>query len=157
MFENQWAYFIPFLISCLLFILLQHFKLQEKWYRCRAAAESVKCFTWCWMMGADPFSRGNTDEKFKEHVRAMYKDVASLIRLPENCDADNGFITEKMRHIRNAGLDEKKTFYKESRYEDQKKWYAQKGAFNEKKHKQSLVLFYGLYTVVLGIFLYNEL
>ena len=153
--ENQWAFFIPFLLSCFLFALLQIFKFQEKWYNCRAAAESVKCLTWCWIMGADTFPRGNPEKKFKDEIHEMYKSVKSLIRLPDDCGGGDSFITSKMREVRCSSLDEKKDFYKKYRYEDQKKWYASKGKLNAKKHKQSLVIFFVLYAIVFGLFLYN--
>ena len=153
--ENQWFSFIAFLLSWTLFALLQHYKFQEKWYNCRATAESVKCITWCWMMGAEPYSRGNADKKLKAEIFKMYEGVKSLIHLPENCNDGDCFVSTKMREVRGSNLDEKKDFYKNHRYEDQKKWYASKGKFNGEKHKYGFLAFNVLYIIVSVLFLYN--
>lgn len=102
------------------------------WFDCRAIAESTKTASWRFMMGAPPFSEGDSvEERFISELREIRearphsnKDIAGQI------DANASAITDFMKEMRGRAFGERKTFYIDCRLRDQKRWYSKKANIN---------------------------
>jgi hypothetical protein len=98
------------------------------WFDCRAIAESTKTATWRFMMGAPPFSDGDSvEERFVFELREIRearphanRDIAGQI------DANAPAITRFMREVRVRAFGERQTFYIDCRLSEQKIWYSKK-------------------------------
>ena len=103
-------------------------KYDEKWFNCRAIAESVKTATWRYMMKATPFEEDNlSGQEFTSKIREIkdHKQVALKILVPYQ-DPETELISNAMRNIRDMNLEERKNLYLKSRLIDQKTWYTKK-------------------------------
>jgi hypothetical protein len=107
------------------------------WYSGRAVAESIKTITWRFVSKAEPFHVSDeiARQKFRLTLKSIVeqnKDVAQ--RLTTHLDGIQ--ISEAMHTLRQAGVDERRQHYIESRIVDQQHWYAKKAAFNKRKVNQ---------------------
>lgn len=132
-----------FLFALLLLLLItvtitRHVnKFEEKWYRCRALAESVKTSSWRYMMRAQPFDDTDNVEQAKHEfslqLNRIYsdnKDIATTFKPTEEFEPQ---ITDEMDRIRKLNIDERLKTYLEQRVANQKKWYANKSKWNKNK------------------------
>lgn len=103
----------------------------QDWYESRALAESVKTLTWRYAVGADPFplSREDADDEFLRRIRAMQRDLPTAALKPTTAPS----ITEGMRSLRVAALDERRHAYLLGRVTDQQNWYATKAEFHRRR------------------------
>lgn len=102
----------------------------KAWFDGRAIAESVKTATWRFMTKAPPFQMENDDpeRRFILELGEIRKARPQFgRRLASVLDIDAGAITDTMRHVRAANLDERKQTYIEARLRNQKTWYLNKG------------------------------
>lgn len=104
------------------------------WYQGRAAAESVKTLAWRYSVGGHPFIAGLPDEEadklFIERCRDILRDLNTL-DLGVRGDSQ---ITDGMRALRAAPLEQRKAAYETGRLEDQRSWYSKKATWNQKRH-----------------------
>lgn len=118
-------------LSSLVCVLLGHFqKLQSKWYKSRALAESIKTASWRFMMGAKPFNGKSQSEI------SLFADLLSEL-LKENKDigldlttgaSDQDQITSYMTEVRLTSHQKRKDIYLQSRIDQQRSWYKDKAA-----------------------------
>jgi len=103
---------------------------EKLWYEGRAVAESAKSMAWRYMMGADPYpeslSPTEVDGKFIADLRVMAQDQAEAALGMGGEFSDRPQITQRMREVRGAPLEQRKQIYLISRIEDQRKWYGSK-------------------------------
>ena len=109
-------------------------KYDEKWFKCRAIAESVKTATWRFMMKATPFEENNLYEKtFISKIREIKSDKQSVLKtLAPYQDSEVELISNFMRDVRNKNTEERRNYYLKSRLNDQKTWYTKKASSNTK-------------------------
>ena len=134
----KWLYIVPAIILTLgiiFFWVSRWRKDDEKWFRCRAMAESAKSITWRFMMQAEPFTDDSTAKclfvaKLKEIREAIPSSSTDLAR---SLDPAATPISDWIKKVRGGSLDERKAFYLKSRLHDQKAWYSKKAKFNAKQ------------------------
>jgi len=108
---------------------------EDKWFNCRAIAESVKSVTWRYMMRVEPYEG---DPKSKEVDKEFLKDIREIrdnqlrgAKEAGRYTVSGDDITEHMREIRSESFQDRLTYYNEERVEDQKKWYSKKAETKE--------------------------
>ena len=146
-----WLSVVAFLLSLALALLLAVRRPAESWYQGRAAAESVKSLTWCYVSGADPFPVGapDADENFVGRLRQVVRQLSDL-----DAAANTGAqITDRMRNLRATSFEERRRAYVIGRIEDQRTWYAQKATFHRSRARQLIAGAVGssLIALVLGV------
>ena len=118
----------------------------EKWFECRAIAESTKTAAWRFMMKATPFDDDSIAEKtliskIKEIRNYRQSGLDSLAKY-KNLDAKP--ISDFMKNVRVKGMEERKNYYLESRVHDQRTWYLRKADSNSKNKSLWLTITLGL-------------
>lgn len=136
-------YAFIFVVSGVLLLTRDFWKLQEDWYRCRALAESVKTLTWRYMMRASPFADGsppqNARAEFRNHLyRTFDSNRATAEKIDPHWSADDQ-ITGEMDRIRTFSLDERKKYYTAHRLNDQRTWYMRKAGENNRSARNWLI------------------
>lgn len=146
-----WVSVAAFLLSIILALLLAFFRPAETWYQGRAAAESVKSLTWCYVTGADPFplTADKVDQRFLARLRQIVQELKHI----ETTVATGAEITHRMRELRASPFETRRDAYVAGRIEEQRRWYAEKAGFHRKRSRQlisgaALVSIFGL---VLGV------
>lgn len=97
------------------------------WYESRAVAESVKSLAWKYVCGSEPFDR--SDEDTEESFVAALHDVLEQARaVPAlmTASADASQLTQKMRRLRDAPVEQRFRLYLADRIEDQQGWYSRR-------------------------------
>ena len=131
-----------FLVGYVIFVLVSTFFIiyglsknpQEKWYKNRALAESIKTITWRYMMHAEPYNGEssiairNLSRNLEEILRANNGTSKSISISPSKGDQ----ITSEMNRIRNLSLKERQTYYLKNRVNEQYEWYRKKVDINVK-------------------------
>lgn len=105
---------------------------ERTWYRGRAGAESIKTVTWKYSVGGDPFllSEPNADSLFRMAVQDVIRGLEDLDWASDVGDQ----LTEQMRQVRNASLEQRRRIYRLERIDDQCAWYTAKA---EKARQQA--------------------
>lgn len=99
-------------------------KPQRQWYRGRAAAESVKMLAWKYSVRAQPFTSADAetdDEKFLRHLADILRNLRDLRW--HSVPGGETEITARMRELRAAPLEVRRSAYLRCRIEDQYAWY----------------------------------
>ena len=111
------------------------FRHDEKWFACRAIAESTKNATWRFMMKAAPFDDDASVEKtFTSKIKEIRNDKQSSIdSLAPFITMDSVPISDVMSNIRGKRVEERKEYYLAYRVRDQKTWYSKKASYNSKR------------------------
>jgi hypothetical protein len=127
-----------FLLGLFLLIVILSKKYDQKWYSCRAIAESIKTATWRFMMKSEPYDDSKTiiqtKAEFRNLLRELLKNNTSITDLIGGQVSEQEQITSKMLEVRNIGLTERITFYLKNRIDEQRKWYAKKYKSNKKSN-----------------------
>jgi hypothetical protein len=136
-------YSFIFVVSVVLLLTRNLWKLQQDWYRCRALAESVKTLTWRYIMRAAPFADGpplqSARGEFRNQLYRIFDaNRATADKIDPNWSADDQ-ITDEMDHIRALSLDERKKYYTAHRLNDQRTWYMRKAGENNRSAKNWVV------------------
>ena len=107
-------------------------KYDDKWFNCRAIAESAKTATWRFMMKAAPFEEDNLlEEIFRSKTNEIQKHRQSVLStLAPYQDSKAKLISDFMRNVRGKSTEERKNQYIKSRLLDQKTWYTKKASDN---------------------------
>ena len=148
---------IFFLIGLFTLIIILTKKYENKWYECRAAAESIKTATWRFMMRAEPYEDVpnliEVKSRFRNLIRAILSQNNAIADYLGGEDSEKDQISSKMLNIRNQSLDERKTFYVQDRIDEQRKWYSHKYVYNKRQNTiwLSLVIFFNFIAVILSI------
>jgi hypothetical protein len=125
---------ILFVASIFVSILMLMRNSENTWYRARAVAESVKTSAWRFMMRADPYEDSPSVLEVKKNFRNLLRSILSEHKdLAHELGGEVSTkeqITEKMCEVRNASLTDRMDFYKTSRIDEQRKWYAIKSGRN---------------------------
>lgn len=122
------------LIGFVINIISHVLKYDEKWFNCRAIAESVKTATWRFMMKATPFEEDSLSEEIfisKISEIKRYKQSA-LTTLVAYQDSEAELISNFMRDMRDKNMEERRKHYLKLRVIDQKIWYTKKASYNTK-------------------------
>ena len=115
-------------------IISHGLKYDEKWFNCRAIAESVKTATWRFMMKATPFEEDSlSEETFISKISEINSHKQSALKtLVPYQDSEVELISNFMRDIRDKNTEERRNLYLKSRLIDQKTWYTKKASYNTK-------------------------
>ena len=125
---------LAFLILSGLLIFKVFGRLDQKWYQCRALAESTKTLSWRYAMRAHPFEDAESVEiprsRFRNRIAETIKQNRFLGEIISPDHAARDQITDEMGRIRALDLHGRKEIYLDQRIDDQRKWYAKKASFN---------------------------
>ncbi len=132
-----WLYvsMVIILLTGFVINLVSHvLKYDEKWFNCRAIAESVKTATWRYMMKSDPFKEDNlSGQEFTSKISEIrdHKQYVLKALVPYQ-DSEIELISNAMRNIREMNMADQRDFYVKFRLIDQKTWYTKKASSNNK-------------------------
>jgi hypothetical protein len=105
----------------------------QAWYKGRALAESTKTLTWRYAVGGAPFSRNlpdsDADQLFIERLGELRGDLDTASLLPSRAEV----ISDRMRSLRAASLQDRRDAYLSGRIEDQQTWYANKARLHQRQ------------------------
>lgn len=126
---------IAFLGALLLGLATASKQPERQWYQGRAVAESVKSLAWCYAVAGEPFpiSRADADALLANRFRQILAEIHEL-HLPAVSDTRQ--VTDKMRELRTAPLEQRRAAYMQGRVEDQCQWYARKAKLNRRRGNQ---------------------
>jgi hypothetical protein len=136
-------YAFIFVVSVVLLLVRNLWKLQQDWYRCRALAESVKTLTWRYTMRAAPFADGPSPQdaraEFRNQLfRTFDANRIAADKIDPNWSADDQ-IADEMDRIRALSLDERKKYYMAHRLNDQRIWYMRKAEENSRSARNWVI------------------
>lgn len=105
---------------------------ERTWYRGRAGAESIKTLAWKYSVGGDPFlvSDPNADNLFRTAAQDVTRGLEDLDWTSNLGDQ----VTEDMRRVRDASLEQRRRIYRLERIDNQRAWYTAKA---QKAKKQA--------------------
>nr|WP_165634861.1 DUF4231 domain-containing protein [Thermostaphylospora chromogena] len=109
---------------------------ERQWYQARTAAESAKTLAWRYLVGGQPFGivageGRRADELLLRRFRKIIAGLNGIGPVPVIDGATQ--VTEGMRRVRAATLEERKRHYLNGRLNDQRSWYAAKAALHERR------------------------
>lgn len=107
-------------------VYLLTYRPDRQWYESRAAAESAKTLAWRYAVAGQPFGLATHDQVQAERLllRRLSTITSRLRTLIQSDDTGAGYqVTDEMRRLRAASLDERRQAYMEGRIEDQRDWY----------------------------------
>ena len=127
---------VCFFVAVIVEIYLLKVRPDRTWYEGRAAAESVKTLSWRYSVGGGPFNVGvqsdrDTEALFLKQLDAVIEVLKELSTSPPSLDGQQ--ITEPMRRMRSASLDERKRVYELGRVAEQQRWYQRKANWNAQR------------------------
>ena len=103
----------------------------SRWYELRAAAESVKSTAWRYSVRAAPFDApSQTDEDAERLFLQELDEATAELSFPPPIEGGDE-ITDAMRALRAAPIDEQRDAYLEGRLQDQLAWYSAAARRNE--------------------------
>lgn len=108
------------------------------WYGGRAAAESAKTLAWKYAVRAAPFDAGTDREVDAQFVAALRSIIAqrdALAIVTDTVSGGGGQITAAMRACRASSLETRRNEYLTHRVDEQRRWYAERSAFNSRKEQ----------------------
>lgn len=134
--HRYWALlqFAILVLALMCSIALAFYRPEQKWFRARATAESVKTISWRYACRAEPFNASDLEasrtfgEKLQDILQQNHSLSDRLLKKPEL-----RHITPEMRKIRGASLDDRKIYYDDKRICDQLDWYQKKARHNKRK------------------------
>lgn len=143
---NRWiaaAGAVLLVASLILVVMISVKNYEQRWYGGRAVAESVKTLSWRYMTGAEPFKIDlppqHADNLFVDQLRDVLEQSELLaVRLGRG-SADRE-ITDKMRRVRAASVEERRDLYITDRVRDQRAWYSSRSEDNEGREHALFVL-----------------
>lgn len=135
---------ISLLVAFIARIISKFGGFEEKWFSCRAIAESVKSVAWRYMMRVNPYE-GNrkakkVDEAFIEDLREIRDNQIEGAKKVGKYSVSGNDITEHMREVRNKSFKDRLIYYNEKRVQEQKDWYSEKA--KTKANKRSSWFWY---------------
>ena len=123
--------------SLALCIYLKILTPEQIWYGGRAVAESVKSMAWRYMMDADPYPidllPAEVDQAFVAELRSIVKERQQLAFGLGGEFTEQPQITMRMRDVRSATLEQRRSTYVAERISDQRNWYGQQAESSRSK------------------------
>jgi hypothetical protein len=122
-------------VSIVLSAIMDMRKFDRVWFSSRAIAESVKTESWSFMMKVEPYDGTIPDSEAEERFLSRLDKILHL--QPSVCSEltpylqQGALITNHMRQMRNESLENRRTYYVQSRIRDQRSWYAKKAKWNK--------------------------
>lgn len=98
----------------------------QRWFKARALAESVKSSTWRYMMRASPFDEGPPEAPFVARIQELFKTVP--LEGVTKVDVSATEITPWMKEVRAAAFDKRRAIYIDERLNNQIGWYQGRAA-----------------------------
>ncbi|MGW0599613.1 DUF4231 domain-containing protein [Streptomyces sp. NPDC002776] len=127
------ASLVFFLLALATEIVLLSTRPEETWYHGRAVAESAKTLAWKFAVCADPFPRTMSRADAERLLNQQLSDiVAESPILADYSSTGSEQVSTKMKDLRDASLQTRKSAYTEGRVDDQKAWYSKNARRNEK-------------------------
>jgi hypothetical protein len=119
-------------------IVQRYIGLDARWFACRAIAENVKSLTWRYVMGAFGAGAGpdEVDAEFLEALRTIQaRFPAATPGLAQSLVVGVPEVSDGMRRLRAADLQERTRTYAEGRIADQVGWYGRKAKWNRARER----------------------
>jgi hypothetical protein len=132
---SAWLSVVAVLASLRLRLYQSQRNPQGRWYRARAAAESSKTLGWKYAVGADPFPEDLDPVAALELFVEQLDEVAKTLPDLEEGAADGAQVSDAMRELRAAPLEDRVTAYLAGRIEEQRDWYAGRADLNRKRSR----------------------
>jgi hypothetical protein len=138
------ALFIAVIMAIAIVIaLLNHWcRFKQKWFQCRAVAETVKSAAWRYVMKQDD----RTDradaavEELQDQLRDLSRRFPGVRKWLTRKGIDDPVVSNEMRSVRALGLNERRNLYLKERLKDQRSWYADKAKQNVLQERAWLAL-----------------
>ena len=107
-------------------------KFDRLWFSSRAIAESAKMESWKFMMNVEPYEGDDAaaEKAFLERLDELLRSQPSVLPEMVALLKEGAQITEQMKKMRTASLDDRLAYYVQNRIRDQRRWYATKAAKN---------------------------
>lgn len=129
---QAWDVDVPALLAAVAFFLALLLEVraavehpEQRWYRGRAIAESVKTLAWKYAVGGSPFEVGHqdADKLLLERLIEIIRNVHGLEPVPGDTPEQ---VTPGMRALRAMPLADRRTVYQRDRLDEQYGWYVTK-------------------------------
>lgn len=133
---------VVLIISVAIIVVIRISKLEQTWYEGRAIAESVKTLAWRYMTRSEPFSNNESekvDNLFISELQLIFDQKKSFAARLGGQAAFGQCITDKMKIIRNLGVEDRAKVYLTERLGDQREWYGNKAEYNRKSAKRMFI------------------
>ncbi len=131
-------------VSVCLTAYLKTRKPEQLWYGGRAVAGSTKSMAWRYMTRAAPYlsdlRRAEVDQKFVLDLESIFKERKQLAFGFGGEFSEQPQITECMRAVRSASLEERRATYLAERISDQRRWYAKQAKSNRSAENKYFAL-----------------
>lgn len=150
--EYQIAYAVAIFAPLVLLIARSHLKPEQRWYKSRAIAESVKTLTWRYMMRADPFD--DPDDQisaatFRNRLKTVLQDSKHIGEDLAISMSVGDQVTPEMRRVRALPISDRITLYIRERVDSQRIWYGKKAAENRTAGKRWVLVGAALYVAAI--------
>jgi len=150
---------ILFLGGMSISILLANQRYENRWYRTRAVAESVKTSTWRFMMKAPPYDQttsiNEAEALFIDRLREILDEHRQLGEELAGGLASEEQITNLMRESHQKPLIDRKQLYLTDRIEEQREWYSRKSSINKNDGKRWFKRMVGLQIAAVVLILFR--
>jgi hypothetical protein len=148
-----------FIVTLGILVWLKVQKPEDIWYNGRAVAESVKTRTWRWIMKAEPYDKGVSEEQAKRELlndlKAILSQNRSLSHFLEWTPDLGEAISEKMVSIRGKPWSQRIEIYIKDRIDDQSHFYSKKSRLNKRLAKRWFVVSIILHLSAILLLLYR--
>lgn len=117
-------------------------RFKQKWFQCRAVAETVKSAAWRYVMKRDD----NTDAanaavaEFQDQLRDLSRRFPGVRKWLTAGRTDEPVVSGAMRAVRVLPLNDRRNLYVQERLKDQRLWYARKAQYNVRQEHVWLAL-----------------
>ena len=148
-------YALIFLVALAALLTRALMRPEQRWFRCRALAESVKTLTWRYMMRAQPFTGGFGSSaartEFRNHLRSLLDQNRSTAEIIASDWSDADQISPEVDRIRELSLAERKAVYASDRVKEQRSWYSRKAGENKRNANKWVSIGVIAYLVAIGL------
>jgi len=131
-------------VSMVLSAIMDMKKFDRIWFSSRAVAESIKTESWSFMMKIEPYGDAIPDSEAEDR---LLNRLDGILHLQPSVSSElapylqqGALITEHMRQIRNETLENRRTYYVQSRIRDQRLWYAKKAKWNKSQESRWFII-----------------
>jgi len=119
---------------------------EQRWYRARALAESVKTAAWRFMMRAPPFDGAELPRReFSKYLQAILQANQHIGAALAEMSASGNQVTAAMEATRDLPLAERRQAYLERRIKDQRGWYVERARQSRRTFRYWIALLVALY------------
>lgn len=135
---------LAFLLAATISVVHASRNPEARWYRGRAAAESVKTLTWLYAVGGQPFAAD--DDQADDRLLSRFRELIDSLKELDQVALSNGTqgfrqqVTAAMRHLRARPVDERRHAYLESRINQQITWYSGRARQHSRKARRWMTI-----------------